>query len=329
MRAIRIESGQLHTDDRWVGPAPEAGDAIVRPTLMGIGASDIAVATGRIAHEGVLGHEFVGVVEHAPDDARITAGQRVVGSISAVCGVCDMCRAGLSNHCRNRRVLGLHKMHGCFSETFAIPARNLAAVPDSVPDDAAVLAEPIAAALHAAHVVRVEGKPYVTVLGDGITGLLTAQVLAALNASVRVLGKHQSKFGRAEKWGVKHRHVDEVGRLQDQDVVVDCTGSPEGFALAMQLVRPRGKIIARSAPAPIPNLDSAATRVAVDTTPIVVNELEVIGARCGKVAEAVAALQAGTLDLDGLITRRGKLAEARSALEAAMTPDQIRVVIEA
>lgn len=327
MRAIRIESGTIHTDDRWPGPTPAPGDAIVRPTLVGIGSPDLAVATGRVRHEGVLGHEFVGVVESGGSE-RAPVGARVVGSISAVCGMCDMCRAGLSPHCRDRRVLGLHRMDGCFAERFAIPARNLVPVPKGVPDDHAVLAEPLAAALHAAQVVRVEGKPYVTVLGDGITGLLTAQVLARLNASVRVLGRHPAKFGRAEKWGVKHRHVDEVGRRADQDVVVDCTGSAEGFELAMALVRPRGKIVLRSAPAPVPGLDPAATRTSVDLAPIAINELEVLGARCGKINDAVATLERRAIDLEGLITRRGRLADARAALEAAMAPDQVRVVMD-
>src|SRR5690606_629572 len=160
-------------------------------------------------------------------------------------------------------------------------------------------AEPLAAALHAARQLHLEGRPYITVLGDGRLGLLCAQAMAQLNASVRVVGRHPEKMNLCEKWGIRHRHVDDVGRRQDQDVVVDCTGSPTGLDLALQLVKPRGRILLKTTVAPTSRL--------VDLSPIVINEIEVIGSRCGSIPDAIEALAAKRIDVVSLISRRYRL----------------------
>lgn len=198
-------------------------------------------------------------------------------------------------------------------------------MPDSVDDDRATFAEPLASAIHAASMIRIEGKPYITVLGDGKLGLLTAQVMGRLNAGVRLLGKHPERYGLCDRWGIKHRHIDEVGRLQDQDVVVDCTGSASGLKLAMQLVRPRGKIILKStispmpmpAGAPIPGADHPAWKEPINLAPIVINEVELIGSRCGPIPEAIAMLEKGLISVEPLITKRTKLDAGVEALQTA------------
>ncbi len=301
---------------------------MIRPTRVGISSADLELVRAGSGFSGTLGHEFVGVVQEVniPDgsspamlERRKLKGKRVVGGVNAVCSKCDMCRAGLSSHCRARTVLGVSGRDGCFADLFCLPVTNLLAVPDGLDDDRAVFAEPVAAAAHARAMFRVEGKPYISVLGDGKLGLLTVQVMARLNASVRLLGKHPEKFTLCERWGIKHRHIDQVGRLRDQDVVVDCTGSASGLALAMQLVRPRGKIV----------LKSLTTRgETVDLSPIVLNEIELIGSRCGPMPDAVDLLQKGHVDVLPLIGKRMKLEDGVAALEAARAKQNIKVLMD-
>jgi len=344
MRAIRFDGQGVSLDARAPEPSPEPGEAIIRPVRMGIGSADLARARLAGTPAITLGHEFVGIVERVHGDGsgaerKRWEKKRVVGSINVVCGACDLCRAGLSSHCRRRAVLGLRGRDGCFAERFALPVRNLTEVPAGVDDDAACLAQSVAAALHAAHLVRLEGKPYVTILGDGAVGLIAAQVMARRNASVRLLGMHARNYTLCEKWGIKHRHVDEPGRRQDQDVVFDCTGDGSGLALAMRLVRPKGVIVTRSTPLPC-RLDaggsgSAASGSRVGGVPLVpelasiaLDELTVLGARCGSVADAVTALARGEIDTAALITRRAKLQDGVGALRAAGEAEQIKVVME-
>jgi threonine dehydrogenase-like Zn-dependent dehydrogenase len=280
-----------------------------------------------MAFEGVLGHEFVGVVEQtAGKTRRQLTGKRVVGSINCVCGRCDMCRSGLPEHCRNRTVLGIQGRDGCFAESFTLPTRNLLVVPDNVDDDQAVFAEPLAAAYQILQQLTVEGRPYVTVLGDGRLGLLCAQVMSQLNATVRCVGKHPDKLALCEKWGVKHRLVEEVGLRADQDIVVDCTGSADGLVTAMRMVRPRGKIVLKTT---VSHKALQETRPgAIDLSPLVVNEIQLIGSRCGPMAAALAALADGKIDVVSLISRRMKLADGIDALRIASRPDVIKVLLE-
>lgn len=332
MRALRIENGVARVDAGFEPTAIGVGEALIRPTRLCIGSADLAVVAGRVAFNGVMGHRFVGVVEKLhegakPEEAKAWVRKRVVGSISVVCGKCERCRQGLSAHCQVRTVLGLAGRNGCFAERFTLPIVNLHEVPKAVGDDAAVFAEPLAGVLHAGHMLRIEGKPYVTVLGDGLTGLLAAQVLVKLNASVRLLGTNPDKLALCEKWGIKHRHIDEVGRRQDQDVIVDCSGSPRGLELAMQLVRPRGKIVIRTTPAPIPTPGIVPER-GVDLALAVVNELELIGARCGRLNDALDLLAKGAVETASLVTTRTKLERGVEALRHAAMPEQVAVVME-
>lgn len=296
------------------------GEALIRPRVVGICATDHEIARGYLGFTGVLGHEFVGeVLEINGPDPRGLVGKRVVGAINAICGRCDLCRAGLTTHCRNRTVLGIQGRDGCFAERFTLPAINLAPVPDRVSDDEAVFAEPLAAALHAARQLHLEGRGYITVLGDGRLGLLCAQAMTRLNASVRVVGKHESKMALCERWGIPHRHVNDIGRRADQDVVVDCTGSSEGLALAMQLVRPRGKILLKTTVAP--------GGTAIDLAPIVIHEIEVVGSRCGSIPEAVTALADRQVDVVSLISRRFRLEEGVAAFRASGDAETVKVLM--
>ncbi|MFT3686604.1 MAG: alcohol dehydrogenase catalytic domain-containing protein [Phycisphaerales bacterium] len=344
MRGSGSMAGPSPSTVRGVSRSAHAGEALVRPTVTGVCSSDTEIARGDGSFSGVMGHEFVGVVEavNVPDsasqhlrDKKTLVGKRVVGSINIVCGQCDMCKRGLSTHCRNRTVLGVSGRDGVMAERFTIPLANLYPVPAGVDDDHAVFAEPLAAALHTAQMFKVEGKPYITVLGDGKLGLLVVQVMARLNASVRLLGKHPEKFGLCERWGIKHRHVDEAGRRQDQDIVVDCTGSAEGLTTAMAMVRPRGTIVLKSpispvrlaAGVPVPGANSPKWNQPLNLAPLVINEIQLVGSRCGSIPDALVALEKKLVQVTPLITKRGPLDEALALIQAA-SHGNIKVLID-
>lgn len=277
---------------------------------------DRAAARGLLAHSGTLGHVGVGVVERIKSSGRDATseseaawlGKRVVFSPVVSCGTCARCRGGVSQHCAARSVAGLHQRDGCFAERLTLPLTNLSEVPRGIDDDRACLAGMVAAASHAAGVARIEGKQYVTVLGDGPMGLLCAQIATRMNASVRLLGRHPEKLELCERWGIKHRQEHEAGRRADQDLVIDCTGTACGLALAMRLVRPRGKIVLKTALAPVPVVDRderpSNAALGIDLSPIVRNELEVLGAGGGRIADGLDAIVRLGIDVAPLITPR-------------------------
>ncbi len=321
MKALVLLGKQLILDNNFPDPKPQEDEAVIRPLLMGVCSTDLELCKGYMDYNGVLGHEFVGIVEDVANKKKNKhwIGKRVVGTINCVCGECDMCQRGLQEHCRDRTVLGIQNRHGCFAEYLSLPVRNLLEVPETVDNDHAVFTEPLAAAFQILRQLTVEGRPFVTVLGDGRLGLLCAQVLTQLNGTVRLLGKHPEKMERCEKWGVKHRLVSEVGLRNDQDIVVDCTGSAEGFELATQMVRPRGKLVLKT---------TVAASRPMNLAPIVINEIEVIGSRCGPFPEALSALRSGTVDVISLISRRMKLSDGPDILRAAKQPGVIKVLVE-
>ncbi len=324
MRALCFDGREARLDPSHPRPQAQPGEALIRTLKAAISATDLELCRGLFGFTGTLGHCFVGRVESVDGEERPDlAGRRVVGAVDAVCGRCDMCVAGLRNHCRNRTVLGMRGRDGCLADWLTLPASNLVPVPDHVDDDRAVFAEPLAAALQAARQLTIEGKPYITVLGDGTLGLLMAQVMARLNASVRLVGRYSEKLARCERWGIKHRHVDDVGRRADQDIVVDCTGSPAGLDLAMKLVRPRGTIVLKTMHAPRPD-----AMAALDLSPMVMKEITLLGSRSGPVAEAVAMLGRGDVDVVSLISRRMSLNDGPALLAAAAQPGVLRVLVE-
>jgi alcohol dehydrogenase len=329
-------------------PTAQHGEAVIRLVKAGVSATDLELLKGLLNFRGVMGNQFVGVVESTDGhQASNLSGKRVVGSIATICGKCDMCIAGLSAHCRNRTIMGLHGRDGCLAERFTLPLRNLLPIPDGLDDDHAVFAGELAGALQAAAQLTIVNKPYITILGDGSLGLLTAQVMAKLNASVRLVGRQPEKLAICEKWGIKHRHADEVGRRADQDIVVDCTGSPDGLRLAMELVRPRGKIVLKSLYA-LPTKNASPVGVfkesgrratgcpessdpgrGLDLAPIVLNEIELIGSFCGRLNEALSVLARREIDVVSLISKRMSLSDGATILTAAARPDIVKVLVDA
>jgi threonine dehydrogenase-like Zn-dependent dehydrogenase len=297
-------------------PAPADGDTLVRVRLAGLCATDLEITRGYMGFRGVLGHEFVGDVADSPDKDLV--GKRVVGEINVVCGRCDLCVAGLSSHCRNRSVLGILNHDGAFAEFLRLPAVNLHPLPKTVDNDQAVFAEPLAAAFQILKQVKVDARTWVTVLGDGRLGLLCAQVLRNAGAPVRVIGKHPEKLTLCEKWGIRSRLLADIAPGHDQDVVVDCTGSASGFETAMAMVRPRGTIVLKS---------TVAAGKAINLAPVVIDEIKVVGSRCGPFKDAIRALAEKSVDVTSLISRRMRLEQGVEAFDAANRPGVIKVLL--
>jgi alcohol dehydrogenase len=292
------------------------GEAVVRVRQAGVCATDLEITKGYMGFRGVLGHEFVGEVVTSPDKDLV--GQRVVGEINAVCGRCDLCLAGLSSHCRNRTVLGILNRDGAFADFLRLPAANLHVLPRTVDDDAAVFVEPLAAAFQVLKQVQVDARKWVTVLGDGRLGLLVAQVLRDAGCPVRVIGKHPDKLALCEKWSIRSRPLADIVPRHDQDVVVDCTGSAAGIELALQMVRPRGTVVLKS---------TAAAGRPLNLAPAVIDEVNIIGSRCGPFREAIKALAEKRIDVASLIHRRVRIEQGVEALELAARPGVLKVIM--
>jgi threonine dehydrogenase-like Zn-dependent dehydrogenase len=315
MRAIHFDK-TLTFQPRHPEPAPAGGDTLIRVRQAGICATDLEITKGYMNFRGVLGHEFVGEVASSPNKELV--GQRVCGEINVACARCDLCLAGLSSHCRERTVLGILNHEGAFADFVRLPAINLHVIPAEIDNDQAVFVEPLAAAFQVLKQIKLDGRKWVTVLGDGRLGLLVAQVLRNAGCPVRVIGKHPEKLTMCEKWSIRSRPLDEIKPRHDQDVVVDCTGSAGGFEMAMEMVRPRGTIVLKS---------TAAAGKALNLAPMVIDEINVIGSRCGPFREAIQALAEKSVDVVSLIHRRMKIEQGVDAFALAARPGVLKVIL--
>ena len=263
-------------------PTPQTGrdEALVAVRLAGVCRTDLEIVKGYMGFRGVMGHEFVGEVLEGP---RRWKGKRVVGEINCVCGQCDLCKRGLSNHCRYRSVVGIAARDGVFAERVALPVANLHEVPPGLTDQEAVFTEPLAAAFQITRQIKFDRRDHVVVLGDGRLGQLVARALKPLLDHCRMVGKHPRKLEAAEKQGIETLRVEEYVPAAKADVVVDATGSASGFELAMRAVRPRGTIVLKS---------TFAATAGMNLAPLVINEVTVVGSRCGPFGEALDALEA-------------------------------------
>jgi threonine dehydrogenase-like Zn-dependent dehydrogenase len=264
---------------------------------------------------GVLGHEFVGVAE-----GGVLEGRRVVGEINCSCGECDACRAGHLTHCSHRRVLGILDHDGAFADMISVPERNLHVVPDEIETDAAVFTEPVAAAFQIPAQVNISRTDRVVVLGDGRLGNLCAQVLSTLTPYVTSVGKHTHKLALLRSLGIATCMLSELPPERMADIVVDCTGSDTGLPAALRIVRPRGTVVLKTTVAGTQTLALA---------PIVIDEVTVIGSRCGPFGKALTALQDGRVNVLPLISVRFNLSEGVEALEHARTKPVLKVLLDA
>jgi threonine dehydrogenase-like Zn-dependent dehydrogenase len=314
MRAL-VFDGSLQLSRTWPVPVPPSGEVRLRTVLAGICATDLEILRGYASFQGVLGHEFVALVEDAPDAALVD--QRVVGEINIPCGTCATCFAGRPNHCSQRAALGIRGRDGVLADFFCLPVQNLHPVPDSIPDEVAVFAEPLAAACRILEQVSLQSCERAIVLGDGKLGLLVAQALALTGCELLVIGRHREKLSILSERGIATR-LDIQGLEAEADLVVECTGQAEGFQVARQLVRPEGTLVLKS---------TYHGLVAADLSSVVVDEVQIVGSRCGPFPTALRLLAQGLVDVVPLIEAVYPLEEAVAALEHAGRRGALKVLV--
>jgi len=316
MRALYLDKTLTLRED-YAAPAPPPGEALVRVRLTGVCNTDLELVRGYMSFRGVPGHEFVGEVIRC-DSAPEWIGRRVVGEINAACGQCETCRAGRPTHCPNRTTLGIAGRDGAFAEYICLPSVNLHRVPESVPDEAAVFVEPLAAACEITQAVHIRPTDRVVVLGDGKLGLLCAQVLQLTGCDLLVIGHHEESLGILAKRGIQTTRRADIP-MSAYDVVVEATGTPEGFATARQLVRPRGTLVLKS---------TYHGAVDANLTLVVVDEVALVGSRCGPFEPALRLLAQNLVEVTPLIQGRFRLSEGLAAFERAAQRGTLKILIE-
>jgi len=316
VRALRVADGTTAVTE-IERPRPR-GEALVRVTLSGICNTDLEIARGYAGFRGTIGHEFVGVVDDAGGGA-LGPGTRVVGEINAGCGTCARCRAGDPRHCPTRTVLGIVGRDGAHADVVRLPPRNLIRVPDAVPDVDAVFVEPLAAACGVVERCPLAPGAVVAVIGDGKLGLLCAMVLAAEGAAPVLIGKHDAKLDLARRRGIEGVTVEHAGAYaRGFDVVVEASGGASGFALALDLLRPQGALVLKS---------TFHGATPVDASRVVVDEIRVIGSRCGRFAPALDLLARGAVDVASLVSEVLPLDRAEDAMRRAAAPGVLKVLL--
>lgn len=320
MKAVVFDEG-LKLDKNYAKPVPQKGEALVRVTLAGICNTDYEITKGYMGYKGILGHEAVGIVEEVNSNDQSLVGKRVVAEISYGCDDpnCPWCAVKNYRHCPNRHTLGIWRKDGCFAEYFTMPVNVLFEVPACVSDEQAVFVEPLAAALEINEQLHIKPMDRVIVLGDGKLGLTTALALSAQNLDVLLVGKHQNKLDIAKAQGVKTCLLADLKQEKIYDVVVEATGSLSGFETAMALVRPRGVLVLKS---------TIAASKEFNLAPIVIDEITVLGSRCGQFPPALRMLASGKIDFKPLISAVYSVDDAIEAFEKNKEKDTLKVLIK-
>lgn len=316
MRGLWLQDSAVRCVDDLPTPEPSPGEALVRVRLAGLCRTDVELLKGYAGFTGIPGHEFVGEVVSAPG-ADAWAGRRVVGEINVACGGCRECAAGRRSHCAQRTVLGIRGRNGALAEYVTLPVANLHEVPAGVADEVAVFTEPAAAALEVQEQVPIGPGTRVVVVGDGKLGQLLARTLALTGCELRVVGLHADKLARLARRGIATGPPDALPERW-ADVAVECTGNPQGFETARRVLRPRGTLVLKS---------TYHGEAPVNLSAIVVDELTLVGSRCGPFAKSLAMLASGRLDVSDLIGAVYPLTEGREAFDAAGRPGILKVLV--
>lgn len=305
----------------YTKPVPQKGEALIKISMAGICNTDAEIIKGYMGYSGVLGHEFVGVVEEVNDADKSLIGKRVVAEISYGCEKpdCPWCAVKNYRHCPDRHTIGIWRKDGCFAEYITLPTNILFEVPENVPDEQAVFVEPLAAACEITEQLHIEPTHKVVVLGDGKLGLTTALTLNAQNLDVTLVGKHQNKLDIAKAQGVKTMLLDELKVSNNFDVVVEATGSVSGFETSLNLVKPRGVLVLKS---------TIATGKELNLAPIVINEITVLGSRCGQFGPALRLLKNNRIDFKPFISKIYSIDEAIKGFEANREKDSIKIILK-
>ncbi len=320
MKAIVFDK-ELKLDNNYPKPAPQKGEALIRVTLAGICNTDYEITKGYMGYVGVLGHEFVGVVEEVNGDDKSLVGKRVVAEISYGCEDpnCEWCAKKNYRHCPNRHTIGIWKKDGCMAEYITVPTNILFEVPENVTNEQAVFVEPLAAACEILEQLHIEPMSKIVVLGDGKLGLTTALTLNAHNLDVLLVGKHQNKLDIAKAQGVKTKLLNEFKIEKKYDIVVEATGSASGFETSMALTKPRGVLVLKS---------TVASGKELNLAPIVIDEITVLGSRCGQFPPALRLLKNNRIDFTPFITKTYSIDDALEAFEANKAKESLKILIK-
>lgn len=318
MRAVVFDK-ELKLVNDYQKPIPKKGEALIKVTTAGICNTDFEITKGYMGYNGVLGHEFVGIVEEINDNDKSLLNKRVVGEINCGCGNCTWCYQGLERHCPNRQTLGIWQKDGCFSEYLTMPLKNLLKVPENVPDEQAVFVEPLAAGLEILEQLHIQPIQKVIILGDGKLGLTTSLALKASNIDLLLVGKHQNKLDIAKAQGVNVKLLSDLEIKKDWDFVVEATGSISGFETALALTKPRGTLVLKS---------TVAASKEFNLAPIVIDEIRVQGSRCGQFVPALRLLASQKIDFKPLISGIYPVDKAIEAFEKNKEKDVLKVLIK-
>ena len=315
MKATYFDGKQIILDENF--PDPQSDETLVRVNLAGICGTDLEILDGYMEYTGILGHEFVGTVEKSRNPTMV--GKRVVGEINAGCGKCDSCMSGMQRHCPSRTVLGILKRDGAFAEFLSLPEKNLHVIPDSISNEQAVFVEPLAAAFEIKEQVSLKPEWNVAVVGDGRLAQLIIQVIKLTCSNITCFGKHESKLEGLVQSGIKIKIGIESTDEKLFDLVVEATGSNSGFVDTMKLVKPRGIVILKS---------TIASRENLDLTPTIINEITLIGSRCGLFKPAIDALASGIISVNSMIDSTFPLEKFEDAIIHAKKPNTLKVFLK-
>jgi threonine dehydrogenase-like Zn-dependent dehydrogenase len=315
VKATFFDGKQMIFDNNY--PDPEFNETVVQVNLAGICGTDLEILDGYMKYTGILGHEFVGTVVKSKNSDLI--GKRVVGEINAGCTKCDFCIRGMERHCPSRTVLGILKRDGAFAEFLSLPEKNLHVIPDSISDEQAVFVEPLAAAFEINEQISLKPEWNVAVVGDGRLAQLIIQVIKLTCSNITCFGKHQNKLEGLIQSGIKIKIGIESTDEQLFDLVVEATGSNSGFTDTMKLVKPRGTVVLKS---------TITSRENLDLTSTIINEITLIGSRCGLFKPAIDALATGVISVNSMIDSTFSLDEFNDAIIHAKKPDTLKVFLK-
>jgi threonine dehydrogenase-like Zn-dependent dehydrogenase len=319
MKALLCAPPSVALTTQAAMPIPPQGESLVKVVMTGICRTDLELTRGYMGFEGILGHEFVGMIDD--DSSPLAKGTRVVGEINAGCGKCQWCGKGLERHCPNRSVLGILNRNGCMAQWLTLPYSNLLPVPAALSNQDATFTEPVAAVLEIFEQIKVEPAHRVCILGDGKLGLLTAMVFGKKHdGPLTLVGHHKTKLDTVSDFCTTCLETDSRDQAcKSWDLVIDVTGKSSGLQLAMQLVKPRGTIVLKS---------TMAAADALDLTPLVIDEITVVGSRCGQFAPALSFLTKHSLPLHRIIDRIYSMDKAQEAWQHANTPGALKILLQ-
>lgn len=321
MKALVFDN-ELKLEKNYPIPDIKENEVLIKTSMVGICNTDYEITKGYMGYKGVLGHEFVGVVEKIGSNVdKNLIGKRVVGEINLACNNCEWCHKGLQRHCPNRSTLGIFKKDGCFSEYFTLPKENIIEISDNIDDKTATFTEPLAAAYEILEQLHIRPDSKVAIVGDGKLGLCISLVFSALNVDFVHIGKHQEKLNISKNNGAKTVLLSDLKETDKKsfDYVVEATGSTGGFELSASLVKPRGTLVLKS---------TIVAKEGLNLASIVVDEITIVGSRCGQFKPILRLLEKGKINVKPLISKIYNIDNFKEAFEENSKKDTLKILVK-